>query len=150
VSAPSPPAPGNYRPYENEPSFIADDALKAETNPAGLTARSGSGNSPTGNGSPSLASRAAPLKTVWVDNQPTERKVLDKSGRWGDMPFLMLAKCAEAQAIRKGWPEDLSNTFVGEEIEQAALLLNPAQAAAEGATRERLERIGGHGALIID
>jgi hypothetical protein len=25
------------------------------------------------------------------------------------MPFLMLAECAEAQAIRKGWPEDLSN-----------------------------------------
>jgi hypothetical protein len=66
------------------------------------------------------------------------------------MPFLMLAKCAEAQAIRKGWPEDLSNTFVGEEIEQAALTLNPAQATAEGATRERLERIGGSGALIID
>jgi len=66
------------------------------------------------------------------------------------MPFLMLAKCAEAQAIRKGWPEDLSNTFVGEEIEQAALTLNPAQAAAEGATRERLERIGGSGAVIID
>jgi hypothetical protein len=34
--------------------------------------------------------------------------------------------------------------------ERAALILNPAQAAAEGATRERLERIGGHGALIID
>jgi hypothetical protein len=62
----------------------------------------------------------------------------------------MLAKCVEAQAIRKGWPEDLSNTFVGEEIEQAALILNAAQAAAEGATRERLERIGGHGALVID
>jgi len=62
----------------------------------------------------------------------------------------MLAKCAEAQAIRKGWPKDLSNIFVGEEIEQAALILNSAQAAAEGATRERLERIGGHGALIID
>jgi hypothetical protein len=29
-------------------------------------------------------------------------------------------------------------------IEQAALILNPAEAAAEGATRERLERIGGH------
>ena len=79
-------------------------------------------------------------RTIWVDNEPTDRKVLDKSGRWGDMPFLMLAKCAEAQAIRKGWPEDLSNIFVSEEIEQAALTLNPAQAAAEGATRERLER----------
>jgi hypothetical protein len=42
------------------------------------------------------------------------------------MAFLMLAKCPEAQAIRKGWPEDFSNTFVGEEIEQAALALNPA------------------------
>jgi hypothetical protein len=46
------------------------------------------------------------------------------------MPFLMLAECAEAQAIRKGWPEDLSNAFVGEQIEQAALNLHPAQAAA--------------------
>jgi hypothetical protein len=67
-----------------------------------------------------------------------------------DMPFLMLAKCAEAQAIRNGWPEDLSNASIGEEIEQASLTLHPAQAAAEGATRERLERIGCHGALIID
>lgn len=66
------------------------------------------------------------------------------------MPFLMLAKCAEAQAIRKGWPEDLSNTFVGEEIDQAALNLQPAEAAAEGATLERLDRVGAKDALIID
>jgi hypothetical protein len=66
------------------------------------------------------------------------------------MRFLMLAKCAEAQAIRKGWPEDLSNAFVGEEIDQASLNLHPAQAAADGATLERLERIGGKDALIID
>ena len=94
------------------------------------------------------------MKSEHTDAEPAKNwwrvKVLDRSGRGGDMPFLMLAKCAEAQAIRKGWPEDLNNTFVGEEIEQAALTLNPAQAAAEGATRERLERIGGHGALIID
>jgi phage recombination protein Bet len=146
---------GNYRPDENEPSFLVDDALKADTNPAGLVSCSirvwqyahGQWFPITG---VARWDEFAPVKTVWVDNQPTDRKVLDKTGRWGDMPFLMLAKCAEAQAIRKGWPEDLSNTFVGEEIEQAALTLHPAQAAAEGATRERLERIGGHGALIID
>jgi hypothetical protein len=63
-------------------------------------------------------------------------------------------RCALSQgrkrAIRKGWPEDLSNTFGGEEIEQAALNLNLAQAAAEGETREGLERIGSHGELISD
>jgi phage recombination protein Bet len=126
---------GNYRPDENEPAFIADDTLKSDTNPAGLVSCAvrvwqyahGQWFPITGM---ARWEEFAPLKTVWVDNQPTDRKVLDKSGRWADMPFLMLAKCAEAQAIRKGWPEDLSNTFVGEEIEQAALTLNPAQAAA--------------------
>ena len=146
---------GNYRPDENEPGFIIDDTLKADTNPAGLVSCSVRvWQYAHGQWFPIMGvarwDEFAPLKTVWADNQPTDRKVLDKSGRWGDMPFLMLAKCAEAQAIRKGWPEDLSNTFVGEEIDQAALTLHPAQAAAEGATRERLERIGGHGALIID
>jgi phage recombination protein Bet len=127
--------PGNYRPDENEPAFINDDALKDETNPAGLVSCAvrvwqyahGQWFPITGVG---RWEEFAPIKTVWVDNQPTDRKVLDKSGRWGDMPFLMLAKCAEAQAIRKDWPEDLSNTFVGEETEQAALTLHPAQAAA--------------------
>jgi hypothetical protein len=59
----------------------------------------------------------------------------------------MLEHGLKAQAIRKGWPEDLSNTFVGEEIEQAALTLDPVKAAAEGATRERLALIGGKDAL---
>jgi phage recombination protein Bet len=125
---------GNYRPDENEPAFIAEDSFKSDTNPAGLVSCAvrvwqyahGQWFPITG---VARWEEFAPLKTVWVDNQPTDRKVLDKSGRWADMPFLMLAKCAEAQAIRKGWPEDLSNTFVGEEIEQAALTLNPAQAA---------------------
>jgi len=97
---------GNYRPDENEPSFIADDALKADINPAGLISCAvrvwqyahGQWFPITG---VARWDEFAPIKTVWVDNQPTDRKVLDKSGRWADMPFLMLAKCAEAQAIRK-------------------------------------------------
>jgi RecT family len=45
-----------------------------------------------------------------LGRQSADRAVLDKSGRWADMPFPMLAKCAEAQAIRRGWPEDTSAT----------------------------------------
>lgn len=82
----------NYRPDENEPSFICDDARKAETNPAGLVSSSvrvwqhshGQWFPVTG-----LAhwDEFAPLKTVWVDNQPTERKVLDKSAAGATCPF---------------------------------------------------------------
>jgi phage recombination protein Bet len=146
---------GNYRPDEDEPVFITDEALKSDNNPAGLITCSvrvwqharGDWHPITGT---ARWEEFAPLKTVWVDNQPTDRKTLDKSGKWVDMPFLMLAKCAEAQALRKGWPECLSNTFIGPEVDQAIITIHPAQAAAEGETRERLERIGGKDALIID
>ena len=122
---------GNYRPDENEPAFICDDALKSDNNPAGLVscARSASGSSRITNGSRSPASRIGKnsrhSKPSGSTTQPTDRKALDKSGKWADMPFLMLAKCAEAQAIRKGWPEDLSNAFVGEEIDRASLNFIP-------------------------
>jgi hypothetical protein len=49
---------GNYRPDETEPAFINDDALKRPIRPASSVARSGSGNTPTGNGSPSRAGPA--------------------------------------------------------------------------------------------
>ncbi|WP_442755889.1 recombinase RecT [Methylocystis sp. JAN1] len=146
---------GSYRPDENEPIFNADDALKSDTNPAGLVSCAvrvwqflhGQWHPITGH---ARWEEFAPLKTVWVDNAPTDRKTLDRTGKWADMPFLMLAKCAESQALRKGWPEDLANAFVTEEIAKASLELTPAQAAAEGATLGRLDRIGGKDGIIID
>jgi len=51
---------GNYRPDENEPAFVSDNALKAETNPARpYQLLRPSGNTRTNNGSPSRASRAS-------------------------------------------------------------------------------------------
>jgi hypothetical protein len=96
------------------------------------------------------------MKEEWAYDQeqgkrvPTGRSALDTSGNWGKMPRLMLAKVAEALALRKAWPDDFSNVYASEEIDRArALDVSPAEMAAQGEVSERMERIGGPG-LTVD
>lgn len=67
---------------------------------------------------------------VWPDTgKPKKRKVLrqgaeakpmlGRDSKWRSMARVMIAKCAEAQALRKGWPEDLSGVYAPEEMARA-------------------------------
>jgi phage recombination protein Bet len=146
---------GRYRPDEDEPRFEYDADLKGPTNPLGLVkasvriwiadvAREGGWKPVSG---VAYWDEFAPVKEEWAYDQesgkrkPTGRPTLD--GNWPKMPRIMLSKCAEAQALRKAFPEDLSALYEGAELDRAqASDLSPSEMIEASAINDRLTRIG--------
>jgi phage recombination protein Bet len=151
---------GNYRPDEDEPTFEIDAELKSPNNPAGLVKATVRVFKFSHGGWHKVTASAywdeyAPLKDEWAEGEdgrrrPTGKQTLDTSGNWGKMPRLMLAKVAEALALRKAWPDDLAAVYAQEEVDRTtALDMLPSEAADAGAAEKRMEKIGGANAILI-
>lgn len=152
-----------YRPDEDEPQFTSDPALRGPTNPAGLEKavvrvyiRDEGGDAWRPVSGVAYWDEFAPVSEEWGEDpqtgkrRPTGKMVLDRSGNWHRMPRVMLAKCAEAQALRKAFPEDLSGLYEGAELDQArAVDLSPTEIIEATRTEDRLAKVGAGGSVML-
>lgn len=162
---------GRYRPDEDEPEIHYAEELKGPHNPLGIERAVVRIFTLTPNGEwrrvtgVAYWEEFAPIKNegadgfdwidtgeVWEDSgKPKKKKVprgevvrtLDKSGNWARMPRVMIVKCAEAQALRRAFPEDLSGLYGEGEMDRARVEdMTASEMVEAAATEDRLARIG--------
>lgn len=146
---------GNYRPGERS-SEQSDEAIDKLTNPRGIVSATASVWQFAHDDWHEVKETVywdefAPLKEIWENNKPTGKFLLDpKKEGWHRMPRVMLQKCAEAQALRRGWPDALSDLYVQEEVDRSQMIdITPSEAADRAESSERMERLGGP-SLTVD
>lgn len=155
---------GNYMPSDKTPEYVYNEALKdPQENPYGIEGCTvyvkKMDSAGVWHNIPGYAewSEFAPLekKQKWKFNQETGKD--EPSGEfypakladnWMKMGKVMIAKCAEVQALRKGWPEDVGGLYAPEEME-AANLRELASSTIENAEAGRLLEKTRMGQLMV-
>lgn len=154
---------GDYRPASKPPEYERDKDLISALNPQGIVSattylwkqdqKSGDWYEVAGQ---AFWEEFAPIADEWVFDQnagkrePTGNKTLDSSGNWCRMPRLMIAKCAEMQALRAGWPEQFTGLYDEAEMDRAKVLdLTATEIVEQEHQENRLRAIGGKDALTI-
>lgn len=161
---------GDYRAASKPATFEIDPALKGDTNPLGLVsatvylwkqdARTNEWYEVSGQ---AFWDEFAPIKNgadfEWVESGETwpdsgkpkmkkrmigdAKMMLDDSGNWTKQPRLMLAKCAEMQALRAGWPAQFAGLYDDAEMSKAVASDRDASEIVEAEYEEqRMQRIG--------
>ena len=166
---------GDYRPDERPPRFTYSEAAVSPANPKGLIDCEVTVYKYVHGEWFPITSRIkweerAPIKAGgfrWVDTgetwpdtgKPKKRKVADdstptlddKKTNWHTMPETMMAKCTEADAIRKGWPSETSGSYVTEEMDAAKTIdLTATEIVESFASELRLKQVGAANCITID
>lgn len=93
----------------------------------------------------------APIKERWENDRPSGKLFLDpKKEGWTRMPRVMIEKCAEAKALRRGWPDDFAGTYAEGELDRPDTLeLTPTEMADAADGQDRVAKIGGPNAIMV-
>jgi len=146
-----------YRPDEDEPKIAYDDELKDDTNPLGILKATVTvfkfGPDKEWHRVTGVAywDEFAPIKeggdwkdtgAKWPDGNAKQTFVSNgkntlATGNWVKMPRVMIGKCAESQALRKGWPENLSGVYAHEEVERQMIDITATEAIEQHQAEER-------------
>lgn len=80
-------------------------------------------------------------KEYWLENYATARKDSEApNAMWLKRPFGQLAKCSEAQALRKAFPEIITQQPTAEEMEGKSFTENTKTVAENNTSQNSLER----------
>lgn len=173
----------DYRPAEDEAKIVTDEKLISTKNPLGIVKavvrvfKFGPDREWYPVVGEAYWDEFAPIKTansdgdfIWIDTgevwpdtgKPKKKKVpkddsvevkYEPEGKWKSMPHLMLAKCAEAQALRRGWPEDLSGIYAPEEMDKSRLEdiieTTATEVADQFISDKKLEAMGGKNVYTV-
>ena len=168
---------GDYRPASKTPTYETDASLKRPANPHGIVSATVylwkqdpktaewfevAGQAYWDEFAP-LSFAASQYNKVdtgetWPDGNPKFEKTLkpdavaslDDSGNWARMPRLMIAKCAEMQALRAGWPEQFTGLYDEAELDRAKMLDLTASEIVEHEREEnRMKLIAGNDAITV-
>jgi phage recombination protein Bet len=140
---------GDYRPMECAPVIERDqERIDPDTNPLGITrAEVRAWKASEGIWHPVAGEvwwdEYAPLREEWEtgghgDRAPNGRQLLDPA--WRRMGRVMIAKCAEAQALRRGWPNLLSGLYGEEELHALRLAEHTASEILRHTDEQALRR----------
>lgn len=141
---------GDYRPDDAEPEIVIDpERVDPATNPLGIVKAVVKAYKRGPDGWHAVVGVAhweefAPLQEEWAfDEQKGKRQPTGKFelalGNWRKMPRIMIQKCAESQALRRGWPEDLSGVYSPEEMDGVAMRdITPSAEIEQHETERRL------------
>ncbi len=134
---------GDYRPMETAPIIEGDPSrIDPDTNPCGIVRAEVRAWKLSGQVWHPVAGEAwwdeyAPLKGANGGDHHSNQDGRRLDGAWRRMGRVMIAKCAEAQALRRGWPDTLSGLYGEEELHALRLHEQTASDLLRKADEER-------------